>query len=55
MLAYPAKYISEWHRTYLPTHTSHVRGILFPAEEHWAVKHFVCLINQATCQGWCMS
>ena len=50
MLAYPDKYIFEWHRTYLPTSMSHVHGILFPAEEHWALKHFVCLINQAPCQ-----
>jgi len=55
MLAYPAKYFSEWHRMYLPISTSHVHGILFPAQEHWAVKHFVRLINQAMCQEWRMS
>jgi hypothetical protein len=50
MLAYPAKYIFEWHRTYLLTRMSHVHGVLFPAEEHWVVKHFVYLINQVPCQ-----
>jgi hypothetical protein len=50
MLAYPAKYIFECHRTYVSTRMSHVHGILFPAEEHWVVKHLVCLISQAPCQ-----